>query len=61
MGFNKVTKVKIGKIETLTVNIDLQNRIINGQLGIIKHIELPQGSVRKVYVKFSMKKLAQKQ
>ena len=37
----------------LTVNIDIQDRLINGQIGTIRHIEFAQGSVRKVYVKFS--------
>ena len=37
----------------LTVNIDIQDRLTNGQLGIIRHIEFAQASVRKVYVKFS--------
>ena len=37
----------------LTVNIDIQDRLINGQTGIIRHIEFAQSSVRKVYVKFS--------
>lgn len=28
----------------LTVNIDMQDRLINGQTGNIRHIELDQGS-----------------
>ena len=36
----------------LTVNIDIQGRLINGQTGIIRHIEFVQGSARKVYIKF---------
>ena len=37
----------------LTVNIDIQDRLINGQTEIIRHIEFAQGSVCKVYIKFS--------
>ena len=37
----------------LAVNIDIQDRQINGQIGIIKHIEFSRGSVCKVYIKFS--------
>ena len=44
----------------LTVNIDIQDRLTNGQLGIIRHIEFAQASVRKVYVKFSDEQAASK-
>ena len=37
----------------LLVNIDIRNRLINGQTGNIRQTEFPQGSVRKVYVNFS--------
>ena len=37
----------------LAVNIDIQDRLINGQTGIIRHTEFAQGSVHKIYVKFS--------
>ena len=33
--------------------IDLQDRLVNGQLGVIKHIVADsKGNVKKVYVKF---------
>ena len=32
---------------------DIQDRLINGQIGIIRHIEFAQASAQKVYVKFS--------
>ena len=44
----------------LTVNIGIQDRLINGQTGIIRHTEFAQGSVRKVYVKFSDEKAGSK-
>ena len=37
----------------LTVNIDMQDCLINGQIGIIRHIEFAQCSACKVYIKFS--------
>ena len=36
-----------------TVDLDIQNRLINGQTGNISHIEFAQGSIRKAYVKYS--------
>ena len=37
----------------LTVNLDIQDRLINGQIENISYIEFAQGSVPKVYVTFS--------
>ena len=45
--------INIGAKVILTVNIDIQDRLINGQTGIIKHIDFAQGSTHKVYIKFS--------
>ena len=39
----------------LTVNLDIQCCLINGQTGNISQIEFDQGSVQKVYVKLSDK------
>ena len=44
----------------LTVNLDIQGLLINGQAGNINHIEFAQGSVWKVYVRFSNKKASLK-
>ena len=52
-GLAKVLKLKIGAKVMLTVNIDIQDRLINGQTGNIRHIEFAEGTVHKVYVKFS--------
>ena len=46
-------KLRIGAKVMLTVNVDIQDRLINGQTGNVKHIELVHGSIRKVHVKFS--------
>ena len=53
-------KLKVGTNPMVTVNIDIQDHIIKAQTGIIGDVEYPQGSVCKVYAKFS-DKLAQKQ
>ena len=37
----------------LAVNIDIQDRLINRQTGNVTHMEFVQGSIHKVYVKFS--------
>ena len=37
----------------LAVNIDIQDHLINDQTGNVARIEFAQGSVGKVYVKFS--------
>ena len=45
-------KLKIGAKVMLRVNVDMQDRIINGQTRNISHIKFDQGIVRKTYVKF---------
>ena len=52
-GLAKLLKLKIGANVMLTVNEDIQDRLINGQAGNVKHIEFVQGGIHKVYVKFS--------
>ena len=46
-------KLKIGAKIMLTVNIDIQDRLINGQTGNIRHIEFAEGTIHKVYITFS--------
>ena len=46
-------KLKIGAKVMLTVNVDIQDRLINEQTRNVKHIEFVQGSIHKVYIKFS--------
>ena len=52
-GLAKLLKLKIGAKVMLTVNVDIQDCLINGQTRNVKHIEFVQGSIHKVYVKFS--------
>ena len=44
-GLAKLLKLKIGGKLMLTVNIGIQDGLINGQTGIIRHIKFAQGSV----------------
>ena len=46
-------KLKIGAKVMLKVNLDIYGRLINSQRGNISHTEFGQGSVWKVYAKFS--------
>ena len=48
-------KLKIGAKVMLTVNINIQYRLIIGQKGIANHIEFAQGSICKLYITFSDK------
>ena len=43
-GLTKLLKSKTGAKVILTINIDIQNRLINGQAGIFRHNEFAQGS-----------------
>ena len=53
-GLAKLFKLNIGEKVMLSVNVGIQCRhAINGQAENVKHIEFVQGSIHKVYVKFS--------
>ena len=41
----------------LTVNLDIQDRLINDQTGNLSCTEFAQGVVRKVYIKFPDEKV----
>ena len=47
-GLSKQLKLKISAKVMLKVNIDIQDRLINDQTGIIRHIEFADGSACKV-------------
>ena len=49
----KLLKLKTGAKVKLAVNMDMQDHLINGQTGIIRHIEFAQGGARKKCIKFS--------
>ena len=50
--------LKIGAKVILTVNLDAEDRLINGETENISNIEFAHGSVRKVYVNVSDERLA---
>ena len=52
-GLAKLLKLKIVAKVMSTVNIEIQDRLINGQTGNIRLIEFAQGSASKMSVKFS--------
>ena len=52
-GLARLLKLKIGPKVMLTVNVDIQDRLINGRTGNFKHIEFVHGSIHKVHAKFS--------
>ena len=52
-GLAGILKIKVNAQVMLTVNIELQDRLINGQLGTVKHISKDRnGNVAKIYVQF---------
>ena len=54
-GLVKLLKSNIRAKVMLIVNVDIQGLLTNGQTRNIRHTEFAQGSVLKVYVKFSEK------
>ena len=60
-GLAQSLQIKLNARVMLTVNIDLQDRLVNGQLGTIKHISTDkQGNVAKIYIKFDDSKAGAK-
>ena len=53
----KLLKSKTGAKIMLTVNLDIQDRLINDQTGNLSCNEFAQGVVRKVYIKFPDEKV----
>ena len=52
-GLAQTLHIKLNAQVMLTVKIDLQDRLVNGQLGTIKHISIDtKGNVAKIYLKF---------
>ena len=53
----KSIRLKIGAKVILAINLDAEDRLINGQTENISNIEFAHGSVRKVYVNVSDKQV----
>ena len=60
-GLAQSLQIKLNARVMLAVNIDLQDRLVNGQLETIKHISTDkQGNVAKIYIKFDDSKAGAK-
>ena len=51
-GLAGILKIKMNARVMLIVNIDLQERIVNGQLGTVMHIASNLQGISKIYLKF---------
>ena len=51
-GLASTLKLKLGAKVMLTVNIDISDKLINGQIGIVKNISFINGRESKFFVKF---------
>ena len=61
-GLAGVLDIKFNARVMLTVNIDLQDRLVNGQLGTVKYIRTDSGrNVSKIYITFGDSKAGLKQ
>ena len=54
-GLARMLQIKVNARIMLTVNIDIADRLINGQIGTVKHISYIDCHISKVYVKFDDK------
>ena len=43
----------------LTTNINIQDRLINGQIGTVKHIEIKENEVKTIYLELDVKRAGQ--
>ena len=60
-GLASVIKIKVNSRVMLTVNEDLRDRLVNGQLGTVKYISKNlNGEVTKIYIKFDDANAGQK-
>ena len=51
-GLSKCLELKRGAKVMITVNIDIQDRLINGQVGKVSDFEVVDNNVKRVYIKF---------
>ena len=52
-GLARILKLKVGAKIMITTNIDIEDRLINGQIGTVYNITVQNGIVKKVYIDFS--------
>ena len=51
-GLEVLWKVKTNARVMITTNVDLSDRVINGQIGTVKHISINQNEVNVIYAVF---------
>ena len=51
-GLAKCCKLKLEAKVMLTVNLDVQDRLINKQIGVVKHLEVIENKSSTIYTKF---------
>ena len=51
-GLPCMIQLKIGAKVMLTKNIDIADKLINGQIGIVKNVVVKNGQISKLYIKF---------
>ena len=52
-GLSRMLEIKVNARVMLTVNIDIADRLINGQIGTVKHISCDlNNNIHKIYIKF---------
>ena len=60
-GLGKILELKVGARVMLTSNIDIEDRLINGQIGTVRHITINNATqVEKIYIEFDDEKAGHK-
>ena len=52
-------ELKINARVMLTTNINIQDRLINGQIGTVKHIEIKENELKAIYLELDVKRAGQ--
>ena len=51
-GLARLLTLKLESKVMLTVNIDIQDRLINGQMGVVKYFEIVDNAISTIFIKF---------
>ena len=54
-GLASLLELKVNATVMLTTNINIEDRLINGQMGTVKHIEIKENEVRTIYLELDNK------
>ena len=55
VGLASLLELKVNARVMLTININIEDRLINGQMGTVKHIEIKENEVRTIYLELDDK------